>query len=169
MVLEKTLESPLDCKETKPVHCKWDQSCKFIERTDVEAESPILGPPDAKNWLIWKDPDAGKKWRQQKGTTKNEMVGWHRRLNGHGFGWTPGVADGQGALACCGSWSHKESDTTEQVNWTEFRKILRLLLFYFLNVPLCLFKLYYLFIVNVPPLKFILQPRIFTWWQIGRH
>ena len=105
VVLEKPLESPLDCKEIQPVHPKGDQSWVFIRRTDVEAETPILWPPDAKNWLIWNDPDAGKDWRQEeKGTTEDEMVGWHHRLHGHGFGWTPGVGgDGQGGLACCDS------------------------------------------------------------------
>ena len=81
-----------------------------------------LWPPDAKSWLIWKDPDGGKDWGQEeKGTTEDEMVGWHHRLNGHGFGWTPGVGDGQGGLACCGSWDCKESDTTERLKWTDFR------------------------------------------------
>ena len=120
MVLEKALESPLDCKEIQPVHPKADQSWVFIGRTDVEAETPILWPPDAKSWLIWKDPDAGKDWGQEeKGTTEDEMVGWHHWQNGYGFGWTPGVGDGQGGLVCCGSWGCKESDTTEQLNWTE--------------------------------------------------
>ena len=120
VVLEKTLESSLDCKEIQPVHPKGDQTWVFIGRTDFEAETPIRWPPDAKNWLIWKDPDAGKDWRQEeKGTTEYEMVGWHHRLNGHGFGWTPGVGDGQRGLACCDSWGHKESDTTEKLNWTE--------------------------------------------------
>ena len=120
VVLEKTLESPLDCKEIQPVPPKGDQSLVFIGGTDVEAETPILWPPDAKSWLIWKDPDAGKDWGQkQKGTTENEMVGWHHWLNGHGFGWTPGVGDGQGGLVCYGSWDHKESDPTEPMNWTE--------------------------------------------------
>ena len=109
----------LDCKEIQPVHPKGDQSWVFIWRTDVEAETPILWPPDAKSWLIWKDPDAGKDWGQEKGMTEDEMVGWHHQHNGHGFGWTPGVGDGQGGLACCGSWGRKESDTTEQLNWTE--------------------------------------------------
>ena len=119
VVLAKTLESPLDCKEIQPVHSKGDQSWVFIGGTDVEAETPILWPPDAKSWLIGKDPDAGKDWRwEEKGMTEDEMVGWHHRLNGHGFGWTPGVGDGQGGLACCGSWGRKESDTTEQLNWT---------------------------------------------------
>ena len=120
VVLEKTLESPLDCKEIQPVHPKGDQSWVFIGRTDGEAETPILWPPDAKSWLIWKDPDAGKDWGQEeKGMSEDEMVGWHHRLNGHGFGWTPGVGDGQGGLACCNSWGRKESNTTEQLNWTE--------------------------------------------------
>ena len=123
VVLEKTLESPLDCKEIQPVHPKGNQSWVFIGRTDVEAEMPIFWPADVKSWLTWKDPDAGKDWRQkEKGMTEDEMVGWHHRLNGHGFGWTPGVGDGQGGLACCGSWSHKESDTTERLNWTEVLK-----------------------------------------------
>ena len=123
-VLEKTLESPLDCKEIQPVHSKGDQSWVFIGRTDIEAETPILWPPNAKSWLIWKDPDAGKDWgREEKGTTKDEMVGWHHRLNGHGFVWTLGVGDGQGGLACCGSWSHKESDTTERLNWTKLLEL----------------------------------------------
>jgi len=119
VVLEKTLESPLDCKEIQPVHSEGDQSWVFFGRTDVEAETPILWPPDAKSWLIWKGPDAGKDWGQEKkGTTEDEMVGWHHWHNGHGFGWTPGVGDGQGGLACCGSWGCKESDTTEWPNWT---------------------------------------------------
>ena len=118
VVLEKTLESPLDCKGIQPVHPKGDQSWVFIGRTDVEAETPILWPPDVKSWLIWEDPDAGNDWGQEeKGTTEDEMVGWHRRLDGHGFGWTPGVGDGQGGLACCDSWGRKESDTTEWLNW----------------------------------------------------
>ena len=118
MVLEKTFESHLDCKETQPVHPKGDQSWVFIGRTD--AETPILWPPDAKSWLIWKDPDAGKDWGQEeKGMTEDEMAGWHHQLDGHGFGWTLGICEGQGALACCGSWGRKELDTTEQLNWTD--------------------------------------------------
>ena len=109
----------LDCKEIQPVHPKADQSWVFTGRTDVEAEIPILWPPDAKSWLIGKDPDAGKDWGQEeKGMTEDEMVGWHHWLDGHGFGWTPGVGDGQGGLACYGSWGRKESDTTEWLNWT---------------------------------------------------
>ena len=110
-------DCPLDCKEIQPVHAKGDQSWVFIGSTDVEAETPILRPPDLKSWVIWKDPDVGKDWRQEeKGTTEDEMVRWHHRLNGHEFGWTLGVGDVQGVLACCGSWGCKESDTTEQLN-----------------------------------------------------
>ena len=120
VVLEKTLESSLDCKEIQPVHPKGDQSWVFIGGTDVEAETPIIWPPDAKSWIIWKDPDAGKDWGpEEKGTTEDEMVGWHHRHNGHGFGWAPGGGDGQGGLVCCGSWGRKELDTTERLNWTE--------------------------------------------------
>ena len=105
VMLEKTLESPLDSKEIQSVHPKGDQSWVFIGGTDVEAETLILWLPDAESWLIWKDLDAGKDWRQEeKGTTEDEMVGWHHWHNGHGFGWTPGVGDAQGALACCCSW-----------------------------------------------------------------
>ena len=89
----------------------------------LEGEAPILWPPAAKGWLIGKDPDAGKNWGQEeKGTTEDEMVGWHHRLDGHGFGWTPGVGDGQGGLVCCSSWGRKESDTTEQLNWTGLKR-----------------------------------------------
>ena len=120
VVLEKTLESPLDCKEIQSVHPKGDWSWVFRGRADVEAETPILWPPDAKSWFIWKDSEAGKDWGQEeKGTIEDEMVGWHHRLNGHELGWTPGAGDGQGGLACCSTWGCKESDTTEQLNWTE--------------------------------------------------
>ena len=120
MVLEKILESPLDCQEIQEVHPKGDQSWVFIVRTDVEAEGPILWLPDANSWLIWKDPDAGKDWGQEeKRATEDEMVGWHHRLNQHGFGWTLGVGDGQGGLACCDSWGRKELDTTEWLNCSE--------------------------------------------------
>ena len=119
VVFEKTLESPLDCKEIQPVHPK-DQSWVFFGRTDFEAETPTLWPPDAQSGLSWKDPDAGKDWEQEeKGITENEMVGWHHWLNRHGFGWTLGVSDGQGALVCCSSWGHKELYMTERLNWTE--------------------------------------------------
>ena len=96
VVLEKTLESPLDCKEIQPVHPKGDQSWVFIGRTDAEAEAPVLWPPHVKCWLIGKDPDAGRDWQEEKGTIEDEMAGWHHWLDGHGFGWTPGVCDGQG-------------------------------------------------------------------------
>ena len=120
VVLEKTRESPLDCKEIQPVHPKGDQSWVFIGRTDAKAETPILWPPHAKSWLIGKDSDAGRDWEQEeKGTTEDEMAGWHCRLNGHESEWTPGVGDGQGSLVCCDSWGHKESGTTERLNWTE--------------------------------------------------
>ena len=119
VVLGKTLGGPLDCKEIQPVHPKGDQSWVFIGRTDVEAETPILLPRDAKNWLIGKNPNAGKDWvQEEKGTTEDEMVGWHHRLNRHRFGWIPGV-DGQGGLASCSSCGHKESDATERLNWTD--------------------------------------------------
>ena len=119
VVLEKTLESPLDCREIQSVHRKGDQSWVFIRRIDAEAETQILWPPDVKSWFIWKDPDAGKDWGQEKGTTEHKMAGWHHWLNGHVFGWTPGVGDGQGGLLCCGSWGRKELDLTEWLNWTE--------------------------------------------------
>ena len=118
VMLEKTLESPLDCKEIQLVHPKGDQSWVFIGRTDVEAETPILWPPDAKSWLIWKDPDAGKDWgKEEKGTTEDEMAGWHHQLNGHGFGWTPGVDDGQGDRQFMGSQRVRHDWATE-LNWT---------------------------------------------------
>ena len=99
VVLEKTIESSLDCKEIHPVHPKGDKSWIFIGRTDVEAETPILWPPDVKKWLILKDPDAGKDWGQEeKGTTEDEMVGWHHRLSAREFEQAPGVGDGQGVL-----------------------------------------------------------------------
>ena len=126
VVLEKTLESSLDCKEIQPVHSKGDQSWVFIGGTDVEAGTPIFRPPYVKSSLIWKDPDAGKDWEQEeKGTTDDEMVGWHHLLNGHGFGWTLGFDDGQGGLVCCSSWDCKESDLTEwQLNWTFLVKLI---------------------------------------------
>ena len=120
VVLEKTLESPLDCKDIQPVHSKGDQSWVFIGRTEAEAETPILWPPHAKSWLTGKDSDAGRDWGQEeKETTEDEMAGWHHWLEGREFGWTPGVGDGQGGLACWDSWGCKELDTTEGLNWTE--------------------------------------------------
>ena len=113
VVLEKTLESPLDRKEIQPVKPKGNQSWIFIGRTDAEAQTPILWPPDVKNWLIWNDPDAGKDWGQEeKGTTEDEMVGWHHRLNGHGFEQSLGVGYGQGSQACCSPRGCKKSDMT---------------------------------------------------------
>ena len=121
VVLEKTLESPLDCKEIQPVHPKGDQSWVFIERTNVEAETPILWPPDSKRWLIWKDRDAGKDWGwEEKETTEDEMAGWHHQLDGHGFGWTPGAGDSHEGLACCGSWGCRVGHSwATELNWTE--------------------------------------------------
>ena len=120
MVLEETAESPLDCKEIQPVHPKRVQSWVFIGRTDAEAETPILCPPDAMNRLIWKDLDVGEDRRlEEKGTTEEETVGWHHGLDEHEFEQTPGVGDGQGSLAYCSPWGRKQSDMTEQLNWTE--------------------------------------------------
>ena len=117
VVVEKTLESPLDCKEIQPVNPKGNQHCIFIGRT--EAEAPIFWP-NAKSWLIRKDSDAGKDWRQEeKGATEDMMIGWHYRLNGHEFEQTPRDGEGQGSLVCCSSWGCKELDTTERLNWTE--------------------------------------------------
>ena len=121
VVLEKTLESPLDCKEIQLVHSKGDQSWVFIGRTDAKAETPVLWPPHANSWLTGKDSDAGRDWGQEeKGMTEDEMAGWHHRLHGHEFDWTPGVGDGQGGLVCCDSWGYKESDMTEWLNWTDW-------------------------------------------------
>ena len=132
VVLEKTLESPLYCKEIQPVNPKGNQSCVFTGRTDAEAEAPILWPPDMKNWLIGKDPDAGKDWRQkEKGMTEDEMVGWHHWLKRHEFEWAPGVGEGQGRLVCCSPWGCKDLDMAEQLNWTDS------LLFFFLYVNFC--------------------------------
>ena len=118
VVLEKILESPLDCKEIQSVHPKGNQSWIFTGRTDAEAETPILWPPHAKSWLIGKDPDAGRDWGQEeKGTTEDEMAGWHHRPDGHEFEQTPGVGEGQGSLACCSPWGHKSQ--TQLSNWTE--------------------------------------------------
>ena len=120
VVLEKTLESPLDCKEIQPVHPKGDQSGDFFGGNDAKAETPVLWPPHAKSWLIGKDSDAGRDLGQEeKGTTEDETAGWHHWLDGHEFEWTPGAGDGQGGLACCDSWGCKELDTTEQLKWTE--------------------------------------------------
>ena len=119
-MLEKTLESPLDCKEIQPVHPKGDQSWVFTGGTDAEADTPILWPPHVKSWLIGKDPDAGTDWGQEKkGTTEDEMVGWHHRLNGHEFGWAPGDGEGQESLAFCSSWGCRvEYSWASELNWT---------------------------------------------------
>ena len=123
VVLEKTLESPLDCKEIQPVHPKRDQSWVFLGRTDAEAETPILWPPHVKSWLFGEDSDAGRDWGQEeKEITEDEMAGWHHRLNAHEFEWTLGVGDGQGGLACCDAWGCKEWDTTERLNWNDWNK-----------------------------------------------
>ena len=120
VVLEKTLESPLDCKEIKPVNPKGKQSWIFIGRTEAEAEISVLWALDVKNWLVGKDPDAGKDWMQEeKEMTGDEMVGWHHWLNGHELEQALGLGDGQESQAFCSPWGHKESDMTEWLNWTE--------------------------------------------------
>ena len=125
VVLEEIFENPLDCKEIKQVNSKGNQPWIFIGRTDAEAEAPILWPPDVKNWLIRKDPDVGKDWRQEeKGTTEDEMVGWYHCLYGHEFEQALGVGDGQGSLVCCSPWGRKESDTTEWLNWELMQHVL---------------------------------------------
>ena len=123
VVLKKTLVSPLDCKEIQQVHPKGNQSWVFIGRTDAEAETPVLWPPHVKCWLIGKDPDAGRDWGQEeKGTTEDEMAGWHHRLDGREFEWTPAVGDGQGGLACCNSWGRKSQ--TRLSDWTELKLLI---------------------------------------------
>ena len=138
VVLDKMLESPLDSKEIQPVNPKGDQAWVFIGRTDVKAETPVLWPTHEKSWLIGKDSDAGRDWGQEeKGMTEDEMAGWHHRLDGHEFGWTLGVGDGQGGLACCDSCGGKESDMTERLKWTELNWITLMLIFsiLFFNFP----------------------------------
>ena len=137
VVLEKTLESPLDCKEIKPVNPKGNQSWLFTGMTDAEAEAPILWPPDAKSRLVRKDSDAGKEWRQEKkGTTEDKMVGWHYWLNGHEFEQASGDGEGQGSLACCSPWGHKESDMTDRLNNNNI--IYYLLTYYMISYFYCL-------------------------------
>ena len=118
-MLEKTLESPLDCKEIQPVHSEGDQPWDFFGRNDAIAETPVLWPPHAQSWLIGKDSDAGRdSGQEEKGTTEDEMAGWHHRLDGREFEWTPGVGDGQGGLACCDSWGHRvRHDRATELNW----------------------------------------------------
>ena len=122
VVLEKILESPLDCKEIQPAHSEGDQPWDFFGKNDAKAETLVLWPPHVKSWLIGKNSDAGRDWRQENGTTEDEMAGWHHWLDGRESEWTPGVGDGQGGLACCNSWGCKESDRTEQ--WTELNPFL---------------------------------------------
>ena len=117
VVLEKTVESPLECKEIQPVHSEGDQPWDIFGGNDAEAETPVLWPPHAKSWLTGKDCDAVR--QEKKGTTKDEMAGWHHGLDGRKSEWTLGDGDGQGGLACCDSWDRKESDMTERLNWTE--------------------------------------------------
>ena len=134
VVLEKTLESPLDYKEIQLVHPKGNQSWTFIGRTDAEAETPILWPPDSKSWFIGKDPDAGNDWRQEeKGMNEDEMVGWHHWLNGHEFDQALWVSDGQGGLVCCSPWGHKELDITEWLNWTDTLDYVYLFIYLFFD------------------------------------
>ena len=157
VVLEKTLESPLDCKETQLVHPKGNQSWMFIGSTDAEAETPILWPPDAKNWLLGKDSDAGKDWRQEeKGTTEDEMVGSHHWLNGHEFEQALRVDDGQGSLVCYSPWGHKESDRTEQLNWTKPRVSWICLMI--LTVP-CILSLKFFSLCNIQQLSLVETPK----------
>ena len=116
-MLEKSLESPLYCKEIQPVNAKGNQSWIFTGMTDAEAETLILWPPNMNKWLIGKDPGAGKDWRQEKGMTEDEMVGWYHWLDGHKFDKAPRIGDGQGTLACCSRWGRKELDMTDRLNW----------------------------------------------------
>ena len=121
----RRLVSPLDCKEIQPVHPKGDQP--FLGRNDAKAETPVLWPPHAKSWLTGKDCDAGRdKGQEEKGTTEDEMAGWHHRLDGREFEWTPGDGDGQGGLVCCDSWGRRELDMTERLNWTVQQEMITL-------------------------------------------
>ena len=127
VVLEKTLESPLECKEIQPVHSEGDQPWDFFGRNDAKTETPVLWPPHAKSWFIGKDSDAGRDWGQEeKGTTEDEMAGWHQELDGRESEWTPGDGDGQGGLVFCNFAGRQESDTTERLNWTESNTSLKM-------------------------------------------
>ena len=167
-VLEKTLESPVDYMEIKPVNPKGNQSWIFIVRTDVKAETPILWPHDVKNWLIGKDPDAGKDWRQEeKGKTENEMVRWYHRLNGHEFGKTPGVGDGLGSLECCSPWGHNQSDTTEWTELIQFSWVFNTLWtwsFLFGKQGLCVTVLWHLRVTR----EMVCLMLRSWWWPVGR-
>ena len=146
VMLEKTLESPLDCKDIQQVHPKGDQSWDFFGRNDAEAKTPILWPLDAKSWVIWEDPDSGKDGRQEeKGMTEDEMVGWHHWHNGHGFRWTPGFGDGQGGLACCSPWGSQRvrHDWTTELNWTDSWSIMSYVIGV-LCIPIIKYWLYFL-------------------------
>ena len=135
VMLEKTLESPLDCKEIQPVHSEGDQPWDFFGRNDTKAETPVLWPPHVKSWLIGKDSDAGRDWGQEeKGTTENKMAGWHHWLDGRESEWTLGLGDGQGGLACWDSWGRKESDTTERLIWSDLILNLDFVFLCFCNV-----------------------------------
>ena len=138
VVLEKTLESPLDCKEIQPVHSEGDQPWVFIGRTDAEAETPILWPPHVKSWLIGKESDAVRDWRQEeKGTTEDEMAEWHNRLDGRDFEWTPGVGDGQGGRVLWFMWSQRvRHDWATELNWNELK-----LCIWVLNPYVCVYCL----------------------------
>ena len=138
-VLEKTLESPLNCKEIQPVHSEGNQSWVFFGRNDAKAETPVLWPHHVKRWLIGKDSNAGRDWGQEeKGMPEHEITRWHHRLDGREFEWTPGVGDGQGGLACCDSWGRKESDMTEWLNWTELNVQVVLPTFFNLSLNLAI-------------------------------
>ena len=139
----RRLFSHLNSKEIQPVNPKGNQPWIFIGRTDAEVETPILWPPDVKSRLIWKDPDAGKDWRQEKGTTGDKMVGWHHRLDRHEFGQTLWAVDGQGSLMCCSPWGRKELDTTKRLNWILSHTTLQLNYVIQLCLQLCHTTLYH--------------------------
>ena len=157
VVLEKTLVRPLDCKVMQPVHSEGDQPWDFFGGNNAKAETPVLWSPHAKGWLIGKDSDAGRDWGQEeKGTTEDEMAGWHHWLNGRGSGWTPEVDDGQGGLACCDSWGRKESDMTERLIWSDliYRSLVSLGIF----IP----KYFILFVAMVNGIVSLISLSIFS-------